>query len=137
MGTFCKSFLKISVLTFILFSSCSKDNDNVLPITRVSLTGTWMVNESGKKSTYEVIIQIDSTSTTRVLIWNLAGSGYYVKTLANLSDNILAITNNERLANGWIVNGSGTISSPTLMNWTYSINDGADLTTYKAVFTKK
>jgi hypothetical protein len=137
MKTFSKHFLKIFILIVIFIYSCSKDNNNITEITRASLTGTWMVNETGKKATYEVTIMIDTTSGTGVLIWNFAGAGQNVKAIAYLTANTLALANNEQLSNGWIVNGSGVVSSPTLMNWTYSINDGADLTSFKAVFTKK
>jgi hypothetical protein len=137
MNTFKKHILKISILILIFTSSCSKNNENIPEITRASLTGTWMVNESGKKNTYEATILVDSSSSTGILIYNFAGAGQNVKAIANLSGNTLALTSNEQLSNGWIINGSGIVSSSTLMNWSYSINDGADLTTYKAVFTKK
>ena len=132
-----KYILLFSLLTGIIASSCNKNNENTPILSRTSLTGTWMVNEAKKKATYEVTILIDSATSNGVLIANFAGAGQDVKAIAYLSGNTLALKSNELLSNGWIVNGNGTVSGLTRIDWPYTLNDGANQTNIQAVFTKK
>jgi hypothetical protein len=129
--------LLLSLPAVFFASSCNKDNGTTVVLSRASLTGTWIVNETKKKATYEVTFTIDSTTATGVLIRNFAGAGQDVRAIAYLSGTTLALTNNELLSNGWIVNGSGTVTGTTRIDWPYSLHDGANLTTFQAVFTKK
>jgi hypothetical protein len=119
------------------FASCNKDNGSTPVLSRSSLTGTWMVSETKKKATYEVTILIDSTTSNGVLISNFAGAGQAVYAIAYLSGTTLALKSDELLSNGWIINGSGTVSGTTRIDWPYSLHDGANLTNIQAVFTKK
>jgi hypothetical protein len=131
-------YIHLLLLLVVFFvCSCNKDSGSTPSITRNSLTGTWLVNETTKKNTYEVIIQVDSTNSTGVLISDFGGGGQNVKAKATLSGNIVSLSSDELLSNGWIVNGSGTVSNTSRLNWTYSIHDGANLTNYTAVFTKE
>jgi hypothetical protein len=120
-----------------MVSSCNKDNGNTPALSRDSLTGKWLVSESKKKATYEVTILIDSTTTSGVLISNFAGAGVAVNAKANLSGTTLALSNNELLSNGWIVNGTGTVSGTNRIDWPYTLHDESNLTSIQAVFTKK
>ncbi len=129
--------LAIILLPVFLTSSCNKDNGTTPELTRSLLTGKWMVNETQKKITYEVTITIDSTTSSGVLINNFGGGGPTVNAFAYLSGNTIALATNELLANGWIVNGSGTVSGTTRIDWPYTLHDGADLKNIQAVFTKK
>ena len=130
-------FLLIPLLAGLLVSSCGKDNGATPTLTRELLTGKWMVNETKKKITYEVTILIDSTTSSGVLINNFAAGGPTVYAFANLSGNTLALRTNELLSNGWIVNGSGTVSGTTRIDWPYTLHDGSNQTSIQAVFTKK
>ena len=132
-----KYTLLFSLIAVFFVSSCNKDNSTTQLLTRASLKGTWVVNETFKKTTYEVTILIDSTTSNGVLISNFAGAGQNVKAVAYLSGVKLALTSNELLSNGWIVNGSGTVTGTTRIDWPYSLHDGANLTTIQAVFTKE
>ena len=95
------------------------------------------MSESKKKNTYEVTIFIDSTTTNGILINNFAGAGTNVNALAYLSGTTLELPSNELLSNGWIVNGNGKVTTATHIDWPFSLDDGANSTTVKAVFTKK
>lgn len=119
------------------FASCNKDNGSTPALSRSSLTGTWLVSETKKKATYEVTFEIDSTTTNGVLISNFAGSGLNSKATAYLSGVTLTLKGDDLLSPGWIVNGSGTVSGTTRIDWSYSLHDGANLTNIQAVFTKK
>jgi hypothetical protein len=138
MKNFCKFLFMSACVAGSVFSSCTKDNETTTqPLTRGDLTGTWLVNDSQLKQTYEATIVIDSASSTGVRIGNFAGAGPSVYAIAYLSGNTLSLNNNELLSNGWIVNGSGTVSGTTGIDWPYTLHDGANLTSNRAVFTKK
>ena len=126
----------LSILAGIVITSCAKETTPA-ELTRSSLTGTWMVNESLKKNTYEVTIGIDPATSDGVLITNFAAAGQDVKAYAYLSGTTVSLTTNELLSNGWIVNGSGTVSGTTRIDWPYTLHDGANLYTIQATFTKK
>ena len=134
-----KNKIKLILLIFLpalfLIPSCNKDNGSTPEITRNSLTGKWMVNETQKKITYEVTISLD-TSKNGVLINNFAGGGSNVNALAYFSGTTIALASNELLSNGWIVNGSGTVSTNRI-DWPYTVHDGANQYQIQAVFTKK
>jgi hypothetical protein len=132
-----KYILLLAFLAGLLTSSCNKDNGTTLTISRSSLPGTWTVTESKKKATYEVTIRIDSASSNGVLIRNFGGAGLDVEAIAYLSGTKLSLNSNELLTNGWIVNGTGTFTSATVISWPYTIHDGANTNTFQAVFTKK
>lgn len=126
-----------TLLAVFIASSCNKDSNTTPVLTRSSLTGKWMVNESKKKITYEVTISIDSSSTNGILINNFAGGGPNVNAIAFLSGTTLALETNELLSNGWIVNGSGSVSGTNRIDWPYTVHDGATQISVQAVFTKK
>ena len=129
--------LVFSLLAGIGISSCTEESVDPAVLNRSSLTGGWMVFESSKKNTYEVTITIDSTTSNGLLISNFAAAGKNVKAIAYLSGTTLSLTNNELLSNGWIVNGSGTVSGTTKIDWPYTLHDGANQTSYQATYTKK
>jgi hypothetical protein len=119
-------------------TSCTKDSDPTPEeLNRSSLTGTWMVSETSRKITYEVTISIDTASSNGLLIRNFAGAGQDVQARAFLSGTTLSLPTNELLSNGWVVNGSGTVTGTTRINWPYTLHDGANLYTLEATFTKK
>jgi hypothetical protein len=132
-----KYILLFAFFTGLLISSCNKDNGTTLTISRSSLPGTWTVTESKKKATYEVTILLDAGTSNGVLIRNFGGAGQDVEAIAYLSGTKLALNSNELLSNGWIVNGTGTFTSATVISWPYTIHDGANQNSYQAVFTKK
>ena len=132
-----KLIVAICFLSGIFISSCSKDSNSTTTLTRSALLGTWLENDSGKKLTYEVTFKADTASGNGIVILNFGGSGPGVAAIAYLSGNTLALTKDEQLSNYWIVNGSGTVSGTTLINWPYSLFDGANLYNIQATFTKK
>jgi len=137
MKKFTQYILLFSLVAGFFISSCNKDNGTTPALTRASLTGKWLVSESKKKATYEVTFEIDSTTTNGVLISNFAGSGLNSKATAYLSGVTLTLKGDDLLSPGWIVNGSGTVSGTTRIDWPYSLHDGANLINIQAVFTKK
>ncbi len=125
------SLLSFSVILF--FSGCNKNNPEPSPTdSRQQFIGSWGVNETITKNYYTATISADPNSSDGVFISNFAAST--VQAHAVVSGNSISVTS-QQLGNGWIVNGTGTYSSNKI-TWPYTINDGANLTNYIAIFTK-
>jgi len=134
-------FILVFVLTTPVFlSSCTTDEPSPSPTDpRASYTGTWSVNETWTKLSYEVSISNDAGSSTGVYISNFANSGSGVKTHASVSGNNISISPlPQTLSTGWVIEtGSGFLQGTTKINWTYVFNDLATQYTANAVYTKK
>lgn len=123
--------LLCSVLAFS--TGCTKNNPEPSPTDpRSQYIGSWGVTETVTKNYYTVSISADPNSSNGVFINNFGAST--VQAHAVVSGNSISVTN-QQLSNGWFVNGSGTYSSNKMI-WSYSINDGANLTNYSAIFAK-
>jgi len=127
------------LMLFVLFlSSCAKDSTNTPDNSdvRSKFIGNWLVNEQWTKLTYEVTITADNATTDGVYISNFSDAGTNISAYAYISGTSIALTKDEYLSNGWVVNGSGILSGTTKINWTYTRNDGANLLYASAVYTK-
>ncbi|MCX6245663.1 MAG: hypothetical protein NTU98_13295 [Bacteroidetes bacterium] len=137
MKRIARSIFYLSILAGIMMTSCAKEDTTTTEVSRSSLTGQWMVYETSKKNTYEVTIEIDPSSSNGIQIINFAAAGQNVKAIAYLSGTQVSLATNELLSNGWIVNGTGTVTGTTRIDWPYTLHDGANQTSLQAVFTKK
>jgi hypothetical protein len=125
-------------LVIFLFG-CAKDSttDPLNTDARTKFLGNWLVRDWWtKQQTYEVTIKADSATSDGVRISNFANSGSAIWANAFVSGNTISLNNNETLSNGWIVNGSGTISASSTITWLYELNTGADLRHDSATFTR-
>lgn len=125
------------VLFIFGLTGCTEDPSPSPTDPRESYVGTWGVNESGGKQYYEVNITLDAGSTTSVLIYNFANSGNTSNpAVATVSETNITLVPDQVIGDGWTVNGGGALTGSTIMNWSYSINDNANLNLYTATFTK-
>jgi hypothetical protein len=122
-----------------LFVACTgESNPDPSPTdARTAYLGRWSVNETWTKLTYVVTISSDPNSTNGVFISNFANTGSAgVAAGASVSGNNITLDPNQTIGDGWIINGSGTMSGTTKINWNYTINDGANLINAVAIYTK-
>lgn len=121
-----------------LLAGCAKDSSGPSGSDpRASYLGSWSVNEIHTKLTYDVTITAD-TGKTGVFISNFGAAGNSVKAHAVISGTEIGISpGNQTMSNGWIIDGSGTMSGTTKIEWNYTINDGANLVFSQATYTKK
>lgn len=128
----------IIALAAMFFSACALDEDDPDADFRSNFIGTWRFNESEAKSDlafYTVIISIDPQNSSQVLLKNFGNVGdfhsaYGIVTATRItvtSQNIASLT----------LSGTGNLLSNSLMAWSYSINDGADLIHYTATANKQ
>lgn len=134
------SFFALFMITAVIsLTGCAKDT--VGPDSsdvRSRFYGTWSVNETHTKLTYDVTISAD-TGKTGVLIYNFGLSGPSVKARAVISgDNIGLWPAHQTMSNGWVIDGSGSLAGSNEIDWpSYTINDGANLIYCQATYTKK
>lgn len=134
-----KSSLAALFMLVIVLPACELEDVDPDGDIRDKFVGTWQFDESEVKSDltfYTVQITKDPGNTSQVLLRNFGNIGnlYTLEGLV-LSANRITITSQE--VSSLVISGSGTTVSSTRMNWTYSLNDGADLINYKAVADKQ
>ncbi len=130
--------LVILALMAIGFSSCIDNDPTPAPTdARQIFTAVWSVTETETRLTYEVSIEIDPTSQNGgVFIYNFANAGTSSNpAYAFVSGNTISLEVNQIIGDGWIINGSGTLSGSKI-SWPYTLNDGANLHYISAVYTK-
>lgn len=138
-----RPFLKIVVTLCALlpagFSGCTTEDPSPSPgDPRTAFVGSWMVNEQETKGTFEVTIEIDASSSTAVKIYNFANAGTSSNpAIAEVSSTTITLVPNQVIGDGWIINGGGSMTTSTLINWGYTLNDGATLHNLVAVYTKQ
>jgi hypothetical protein len=134
------SFFAVLILIsgISLLPGCAKDSSTpVNSDPRSPFFGTWSVNEIHTKLTYDVSISAD-TGKTGVFIANFGLAGPSVKAHAVITGNEIGLSPaGQTMSNGWVIDGSGSMTGTTKIDWTYQINDGATLIYCQATYTKK
>ena len=134
-----KNYLLLIILGFIIaFSSCKKDNVSNVN-TQTNFSGTWLCTESSKlhkNSTFTVEIKTDSSSGSRIFMYNFYNIGSSYSTYGITDMNTVSIPSQKIFSNTLSIHGNGTLTNNKI-TWIYYVNDGADLDTATAVFTKQ
>ena len=127
-----------AILFLVGFTGCATDNPSPSPgDPREVYLGTWSVVEQETKGTYEVTIVLDASSSTMVKINNFANAGSSGNpAIAEVSGTNITLVPDQVIGDGWIINGGGSLTTSTKMNWGYTLNDGATLHNLTAVYTK-
>jgi hypothetical protein len=126
-------------MALTLITACTKESSTPTPSTdpRAPFTGNWSVQESWVKLSFEASIAYDTTTASGVLIYNFADIGLsYRPAKALVSGNTITLDPNQTIGDGLVVNGSGVMSGTTVIRWSYTINDGANLRQVTSTYTK-
>jgi len=127
----------LATLVFIL-PACVVDEDDIDADPRDKFIGTWRFNESPVKSDlsfYNVVITKDPGNTAQVLLRNFGNVGNFHSAYGLVAGNIIAIES--QTVASLTLSGTGTLTTPSGMTWSYSINDGADLNQFTAIAEKQ
>ncbi|MDP4281234.1 MAG: hypothetical protein Q8867_03705 [Bacteroidota bacterium] len=133
-----RNFLFGVILLILILPGCKADDTDATEPSnsRDQFLGTWTVTESVKTQAYIVNITAESNSTTGVYISNFGNAGLANKAHAVISGNSIVLSpTDQMMENEWIVNGNGVYSG-TKINWSYTINDGADFFKITAIYSK-
>jgi hypothetical protein len=139
-----KKQISFFIFLFVLASflhSCDPNNDNPSDPTtdpRDKFVGSWICNETSNQngiSTYNVTISLNPGNTSQIQLANFYQIGSGIKLYAVVANNNATVP--EQTASGLSIKGSGNYNTSTnKINWTYYVNDGADLDTCTAVYSK-
>ena len=126
-------------LFFFVMTSCTKTDSEPDPTgnSRDKFLGSWGVHETHNKADYTVTILADPNEESRVLIDNFGNLLQGNRATAVVSGNSIILDANQPVGDMTIISGSGNMSGTTVINWTYSMTDGATRIDAVATFTKK
>ena len=126
------------LLSCLLFYGCGKESSPAPSSdARAAFIGNWSVQETWVKLNYEVIITADTSSKMGVLLYNFADIGFsYAPAKALVSGNTITLDPNQSIGDNLVVNGSGTISGTSAINWSYTISDGATQRQVSSTYSK-
>ena len=97
------------------------------PDTRDKFLGIWYATDTTSRFTYKVEIVMNTKSHDwHVYIFNFACAGDINSASAFVSGHTIILDPDQEIGDGWIVNGSGVFSDPTI-NWSYTLHDGVIL----------
>ena len=133
---FCLVFVPVIVITIL---SCAEEDNDDLIDDRNKFIGTWNVNETCTRDSYSVEIIKDPSNSSQVIIKNFWLIGSHEKApYAIVAGNNINIPKQQMCDNGANeVSGSGTLSkNEKIINWDYTVNDGADLHNCSATYEK-
>lgn len=134
-------YLQILLLFTSLFmlNACTLDED-LDPFgtgdDRDRYKGTWLFSESEARSiSYSVTISKDTSNSSQVIMENIGnfGSSYSAYGIATSSKIVLPA---QEISPGMTIEGAGSLSTSTLMEWDYTITGGGESTSYHATATK-
>ena len=142
MRSLISKLLIISSLLMLLIWGCKPDDtpDPTNPDdVRAKYNGSWVCAENSKlfgQQTYSVNIGNDPNNSSQVLISNFYHFGYDAqdRAYAVVTSGTISVPN--QAVCGHTIWGSGKLSGSKI-NWNYYVNDGADIDTVSAVYTKQ
>ncbi len=125
------------ILAFLLsFTGCISDEDGGTgggsPDIVAKFIGTWQVTDSKARLNYEVKIERDALSDTKIILKNFAGIGGQVK--GGVVGNAVVIE--QQSTSGYDIEGTGSYSNSQLLNFTFLLSDGIDEEMRKAEFVR-
>lgn len=125
------SILFLAILT--LFASCVPDSDSPTDDPVEKFTGDWQVSDLPARINYEVSIQKDPGHASYVLLQNFADMGGSASGLV-VGNHI--IIEKQDVGNGFFSTGSGTYHSKYELEFEFTLDDGIDIESRKAVYTR-
>ncbi|MCD4682713.1 MAG: hypothetical protein K8R86_05485 [Bacteroidales bacterium] len=132
--------IKLFLLSFIIsmIPSCLEDDDiAIITDDREEFIGTWDVDETCNRISYQVEIIKDPSNSTQVLIKNFWLIGSDEKPpYAIVAGSTITIPSQGMCDDGSnIVQGEGVLNKKKI-EWNYTVNDGADLYTCSATYER-
>ncbi len=136
-----KYFLFFTTLLLISLNACKPDKDDDTQGTDIDrFLGSWICEESSSllgPSTFTVNIETDPLYENQVLLSNFYHLGYSEKPYGLTSSNIITVPNQYVCDSTMTINGDGDLRSDGKIYWTYYSNDGANIDTVTAIYTKQ
>jgi hypothetical protein len=120
----------VSVMLF--FASCiPDDNSDLNPVDK--FLGTWSVSDNAVRLNYQVTISSNPLNSAEVLMSNFADLG---KSAVGLVVGNTFVVEGQTLVGNYLVSGTGSYVSDSRLNFNYELNDGIDVETRQATFSR-
>lgn len=132
-----KTLFPVAVLLMLfLFNGCEETDDTDPDADpRDDFVGEWNCNEvPAKRNSYRVLINYDNSNSSQVLLFNFGLLGQSASAYGIVAGNDVTVPLQE-IDGDWTVDGQGEMIDEETIEWTYTIDDGADRTDYIATFT--
>jgi hypothetical protein len=123
----------ILLIGLLGLSSCEKTNTDPDTDPRGQYLGTWSCTESPLVN-YPVVINLDSSNSSQILIHNFHLFGSNEKAFAIATQNNLTLPSQIILNN--TIHGSGNLINNNKFTLKYYVNTQTDIDTINAVYTK-
>ena len=114
-------FLTMLSLMVLIMPAClpTDDVDPDDPVDK--FLGTWKVNETCSRMSYDVDISKDPGNSAQVLIYNFGNPGAgYDPAVGLVVSNTIQISP-QTIGEGWTVSGKGTYKSDGTISWNYTL----------------
>lgn len=120
------------VTVMMFFASCiPEDNSDLNPVDK--FLGTWSVSDNAVRLNYQVTISSNPLNSAEVLMSNFADMG---KSAVGLVVDNTIVVEGQTLVGNYSVSGTGSYVSDSRLNFNYELNDGIDVETRQATFSK-
>ena len=128
-----KYFLSVIFLSgILLIGSCAiitdDESDDI-----AKYIGTWNVNDQPARLNYTVTIVANPSNTAEILLNNFADLG---SAAVGLVVGNSVVIDNQSLGSGYSVSGTGSYINSTKLEFNFELNDGIDIESRKAIFSK-
>ena len=120
------------VAVMLFFASCiPDDNADLNPMDK--FLGTWSVSDNAVRLNYQVTISANPLNSAEVLLSNFADLG---KSAVGLVVGNTIVVEGQTLVGSYSVSGTGSYVSDTKLSFNYELNDGIDVESRKATFSR-
>lgn len=134
------SLLLLPMFLSIWMISCQPDDDDdddVVVDPREKFHGSWLATESTSMS-YTVNIVADSVNQTQIKLYNFHHLGFEELVSGIVSSNTITIPGQTACQGTVAIEGTATMqSNNSTIDFYYTVNDGVNLDTIQAVYTKQ
>lgn len=136
-------YLFVAVVSVMgILSACEPDNnddDDDIPVVdaRLKYQGVWNCTESSTMS-YTVNIAVDTVNSTQIKLFNFHNLGFEEFSFGIVSNNTITFPSQTMCLGTRTVEGTATMqSNNATIDFYYTVNDGVNLDTIQAVYTKQ
>ena len=123
----------VFIAVLFLFQSCAIEDDSGYTDPREKFIGTWNGSDQPGRINYVVSIVKNPAQSTNVLLYNFADMGGSANGLVVGSKIII---DNQNIGSDFLSNGTGTYISSGSLQFEFILDDGIEMETRKASFTR-
>ena len=132
-------YFALAGILALSFYACQPDDDDddVVTDPREKFHDSWLCDEGGSM-TYTVNIVIDSSNTTQIKLYNFHHLGFTEVVSGIVNGNTVTLPNQTACQGTITIEGtSNMLSDQNTIDFYYTVNDGVNLDTISATYTRQ